>query len=171
MLIGITGYARVGKDTVANRLVTKYDFTRIGFADKLKQLARLIDPEVDELLNIVTWEEVKQVTKYRKLLQDLGNSARIVLGDTVWIDAVMTNIDKHQHVVIPDVRYPNELEAIKDYGGYVVRVKRPGVGPFNQHITETAQAAFEVDYTLNNDMSINNLNFNVDEMVIELRNI
>ena len=168
MLIGITGYARTGKDTVANRLVTEHEFTRIGFADKLKQLARMIDPEIDQLLNIVTWEEVKQITRYRKLLQDLGNSARIVISDTVWIDAVMSNINKHKNVVIPDVRYPNEFDAIKNANGYMIRVKRPGVGPLNDHITENIHDTFTVDATIINDSSISTLNFMTDEMVYEL---
>ncbi len=49
-----------------------------------------------------------------------------------------------QHVVIPDVRFQNEIDAIKKAGGYVVRVTRSGAGLSGSaaaHVSETEGAA------------------------------
>ena len=45
-------------------------------------------------------------------------------------------------VVVPDVRFRNEVEAIRKVGGYVWRVERPGAGlkgATGAHISETGQ--------------------------------
>ena len=44
MIIGLSGYAQVGKDTVANILVEHYGYTRIGFADIIRKAAYILDP-------------------------------------------------------------------------------------------------------------------------------
>lgn len=167
MLIGLTGYAGVGKDTVANYIAENYGFTRIGFADKLKELARMIDPDLDALLNVVDWEIAKKVPKYRRFLQDLGNSARLVLGDQVWINQVInSNIE---NVVISDVRYANEFDAISQNGGILIRIIRQGVGPLNAHITETGHDQLPVDYTIDNGLFLGELYDVVEAVMSEIR--
>jgi len=52
---------------------------------------------------------------------------------------------------ITDVRFPNEAKAIKDKGGIIVRIERPGFGPVNDHFSETALDNYQFDYTINND--------------------
>ena len=44
MIIVLTGYARSGKDSVAKVLVEQYEFTRVAFADKIKDLLVEMDP-------------------------------------------------------------------------------------------------------------------------------
>jgi dephospho-CoA kinase len=38
MIIGLTGYAQSGKDTVANILVENYGYQRVAFADPIRAL-------------------------------------------------------------------------------------------------------------------------------------
>ena len=55
-----------------------------------------------------------------------------------------------QPIIIDDVRFTNEAEAIRDVGGIVVRIIRPGLTPMN-HESETEQQYIFADYTLIND--------------------
>ena len=47
MIIGLSGYAQSGKDTVAEILVEEYGYTRVAFADIIKQAVYLLDPIVN----------------------------------------------------------------------------------------------------------------------------
>jgi hypothetical protein len=123
-IVGLAGYAGSGKDLSANILCDRFNYERRGFADALKALATTIG-----------WDGRKDDTG-RRLLQELGVGARDVLGADVWVDALMRDLPGR--VVITDVRFPNEVEAIWDRGGVVVKVVRPGVGPARGHVSETA---------------------------------
>ena len=46
MIIGLSGYAQVGKDTVANYLVEKYGFVKVSFADPIREALYKLDPKV-----------------------------------------------------------------------------------------------------------------------------
>lgn len=46
MIIGLCGYARAGKDTVARVLVEEFKFVKIAFADPLREMALAIDPMI-----------------------------------------------------------------------------------------------------------------------------
>lgn len=54
ILIGLTGYATVGKSFVANLLKEKYGFYVISFADPLRQVARLVDKKTEYCDEIYT---------------------------------------------------------------------------------------------------------------------
>lgn len=121
MLIGLSGYAGSGKDTVGNILVDHFKFTRVAFADKLKVVARRLhywNGEKDDL--------------GRLHLQTLGQVVREELGEFVWVNAALEQVDKwlfssvgeNEDFVVTDVRYPNEIEAIKVRGGQIWRVVR-----------------------------------------------
>lgn len=122
-IVGIAGYAGSGKDRAADCLVA-LGYERRGFADALKRLAGAIG-----------WDGRKD-DPGRALLQNLGVGARDILGADVWVDALMRDLPAR--VVITDVRFPNEVAAIRDHGGVVVRIWRPGVQPARGHVSETA---------------------------------
>ena len=46
MIIGLTGYAQSGKDTLANILVENYGYTRVAFADKIREFLYEVNPMV-----------------------------------------------------------------------------------------------------------------------------
>lgn len=122
LIIGIAGYAGVGKDTVADLL----GYPKVSFATALKNdlaplIARLgIDPTVRE-----------QKEKVRDLYVEYGRTARSI-NPRFWIDRIRKEIDWTQHaVVIPDVRYWNEVLWIKEQGGCWFWLKRDGVEPRN----------------------------------------
>ena len=172
-LIGLTGKKRSGKDTVAARLVERHGFARVAFADPLKEAALGLDPliwiENDEmgplkaagwrvplgpcerlssLVAAVGWEHAKEVREVRRTLQRYGVAIR-ALQPEFWVDQGLAKaealLDAGTSVVITDVRFPNELDAIGARGGFHVHVDRPGVDTSDPHPSETALEPFYDD--------------------------
>jgi hypothetical protein len=173
ILIGLSGYARSGKDTAAEVLVSEYGFTRIAFADKLREVLYKLDPvvgfqgnvfkmtifpkRVSEVIDQYGWDGYKETeygSEIRSLLQRLGTEAgRETLWDSIWVDATLNNLSPEGKYVVTDCRFPNEAQAILDKGGEVWRVSRRGVGPANTHASETSLDGWDFDKHLLNDSS------------------
>lgn len=175
-IIGLSGYAGAGKDTAAAELLFNNDYTRVSFADPIRALALEVNrdiviypgepqwemfaveegrPVIRPLVQVLRrldgdWTEAKRIPAVRKHLQALGVGVRDVLGDTVWVDTAMRNLPDGP-IVVTDCRFPNEAQAIKDAGGYVVRITRPGVDAANAHITDTALDDWNFDAHLINE--------------------
>jgi hypothetical protein len=173
-VIGLSGYARAGKDTVASIICEYANFEQRSFATPLKAMLAALDPRiggrrrVSDLLCFHDWEGAKGNPEVRRLLQRLGTEAgRRILGDDIWIDTLF-----HAHssgrIVVSDVRFPNEAEAIKDRGGIMVRISRPGYGPVNGHPSETALDSFDFDAHIMNDGSIDDLHGSVAPLIDEV---
>lgn len=177
-LVGLIGKKRVGKDTFAAVLVEEFGFARVAFADPLKQMALTIDPIISPLyfrgldsLRITDavgqdgWEHTKDTyPEVRRFLQRLGDGVR-QFDPEFWVRAGMQHAEYLRHdqpygdsgdyapatpVVITDVRYPNEADAIREAGGTLVRIVRPGVDDGDTHPSETALGEYAVDYTVSN---------------------
>lgn len=163
-IIGLSGYARAGKDTVADILCSRYGFTRVAFADKVRELAQDIDPILDNngtrlhsYLKWHGWEDSKAHPEVRHFLQTLGVAVRNTLGPFAWVQAAM-NDRPPSPVVFSDVRFPNEADAILLKGGEVWRVTRPGTGPVNHHISESAMDDYPtIARHINNDGTLEDL--------------
>ena len=163
--IGLVGYSQSGKDTVANILVKNYGYTRVAFADKIREFLYGLNPMVacsptgylQDLVNLVGWDAAKQEPQVRRLLQDLGNSARKTIDENVWVTLALGNIDVNQRVVITDVRFENEAMMIKLMGGQLWRVKRVGVGPVNDHVSESELEGYKVNQIFVNNGTIEDL--------------
>ena len=129
MIIGI-GYKRgSGKDTVAEHLVETHNFRRRAFADSLKAAARAIFGWDDRHLHGDLKESVDPYwgMSPRWALQRMGTEAmRRNVADDVWIRSLRRHmIDSPQSDwVIPDVRFINEIKAIREWGGVLWRVDR-----------------------------------------------
>ena len=164
-LIGLTGYAQSGKDTVASILVEKYGYTRIAFADKIRDFLYGINPMVacsptgylQDLVNLVGWDKAKQEPQVRRLLQDLGISARELLDENIWITTALGKVDKDARVVVTDVRFENEAMMIKLMGGQLWRVKRVGFGPVNEHVSESELDGYKLNQIFVNNGTLEDL--------------
>lgn len=87
---------------------------------------------------------------YRSLLQILGTEAiRNNVHPNTWVNALFSGYHG-QNWLITDVRFPNEADAIKAYGGIVVRVNRPGILQSN-HPSETMLDDYQFDEIVIND--------------------
>lgn len=130
MIIGISGKAEAGKDTIGDFLVRTHGFHRVASANALKRIAT----------NIFGWDGIKD-QKGRQFLQELGCAVRNY-RPTYWIDQALQEIQRQEssfgnkNFVITDVRFKNEAELIRKSGGQLWRVNRPGI-PMLDHYSET----------------------------------
>jgi hypothetical protein len=99
---------------------------------------------------IIDLSEMRPMT-VREFLQKLGtNGLRNGLHDNVWVNALMADYDDNSNWIITDTRFPNEAKAIKDKGGIIIRIDRPGVSPINTHPSETGLDNWKFDYKIAN---------------------
>ncbi len=158
-IIGLSGKAGSGKDTVARYLVEKYDFEAEWFAKPLKLY---IGGAIFGLKHHQLWGKQEDKEKIdpryglspRQILQMAGMKLREIYPN-IWVNKLFDNIVRLDRVVIPDVRYVNEVEAIRKAGGEVWRIERDGAGASTSelanHVSET-----ELDDYLYFDEIINN---------------
>lgn len=182
-LIGLMGRAQAGKDTAARALV-EAGWKRVAFADPLRRLAYRTDPIVEALhgggtahvrlswlVDRLGWDQAKQFPDVRRLLQRLGaEGVRTVIGDTTWIDLAAETIRRHREarvpVVVTDVRFSNEVDAVRALDGIVVEIVRPGHTPVaSSHSSETEQAAVTPDALIVNDGSAQDLQTRIRVLV------
>lgn len=151
------------------------------FAGKLKQIASIItgvpvdkfeDQEFKKTNMPECWDKPQQSGRYkalkpmtyRQFLQEIGtNAMRDNLHSNVWVSALFSDYNTSSRWIITDTRFHNELEAVKSIGGITIRVVRPGVKQDN-HSSETDLDDAEFDYTVINDVSI-------DDLVVKIRRI
>lgn len=164
MILGLAGYARCGKDTVAQILIENHGFERIAFADPIREFLLGINPILDKgnrlstLVEEYGWEIAKAQTEVRRLLQDLGVSARELIDPLVWVNAAVKKMDDpSKNYVITDVRFENEAETIKGLGGEIWRVERPGVTAVNSHVSESNLGTWEFDRYIHNSGTLEDL--------------
>lgn len=182
-IIGITGYAQHGKDTVAGVLMRELGYSRIAFSDKLKEALLVLDPIVRPLVTAgpggqgyqgygkrlseeirqVGPERAKECAEYRRLLQVMGTEVgRNLLGEDVWVAALgrEPGVYGERKVVIPDLRFQNEADWVHRMHGEVWRVLRtaPGGGDFDNgvgksHPSERDVASIRTDQSFHNGSS------------------
>jgi hypothetical protein len=162
MIIGLGYKARSGKDTIADYLVRVHNFKRIAFADSLKEACRQIFSFTDAQLYGDQKEVVDpywEVTP-RYVLQRVGTECmREGYDKDIWIKSVDNKIKgSGDNWVITDMRFPNEAEAVKRWGGYLIKVDRPtsgATGGIVAHASEFAMDSFEHwDYVIQNNVNI-----------------
>ena len=179
MIIGISGKAGSGKDTAAKMLEVLYanpdisyedfankryknfaDIQIVHFADSLKETAQV-------LFRIGEWETNTQEGKkttinwigktVRELLQGIGQGLRDAIDPNLWVKILFANTEDWSNYIIADVRYPNEVYAIKKRNGILIRIDRKGAGAGN-HSSETALDNYkEWDVHIENNGSIEDL--------------
>lgn len=140
MIIGFVGLIGAGKDTAADYLVNFHGFRRDSFANTLK----------DAVANVFGWDRTllegrtKEAREWREqpdewwsnrlgknitprwVLQYWGTEVcRHGFHDDIWIASLENKMRKTgDNIVISDVRFPNEIAAIHNAGGKVIRIKR-----------------------------------------------
>lgn len=110
--------------------------------------------------------EDKELLTPRKLLQELGTEICRQIHPSAWINALFVDYTskKHDKWVISDVRFPDEVQAIKDRGGIVIKVNRD-VGD-DQHESEKALDGYtDWDYVIDNNGTIEGLVDQVETML------
>lgn len=102
------------------------------------------DEQKNELVDC--WWENKRLTA-REVMQFVGTNIFRKMQNNVWADATIHKIhnEKPPVAVVADCRFPNEVTAIKNAGGVVIKLMR---NPFNSdHESETALDGDNYDYS------------------------
>lgn len=178
MIVGLSGYARSGKDSVAEILVNDYGFTRLAFADAIRDMLYDMDVivacsptgRIAGLVDLVGWDKAKETNEVRRLLQNLGVAARTRVNENIWVQAVLRKMKPESDYVITDVRFKNEADAIQAFEGHMWRVTRPFVFPVNDHISEIDLDDYnDFDFHLHNDKGLKELKETVEFLIQEMR--
>lgn len=170
MLIGLTGRAGSGKDTVYETLAETYAedmiVERRSFADPLyESAAAALGVTVEDLRewkrdpSILVEVRRNKMSAYdplarqtvRQYLQRYGTEAhREVFGEDFWIEAARLKDHPGRLVCVTDVRFPNEATAVHRAGGYVVEVVGPGEAGAGGHASEEPLPGDLVDFIIPN---------------------
>ena len=186
--IALMGRAGSGKDTVARYLVQVYGYRRIAFADPLRSMALAVDPIIsadaevggavtrvvraDRLSDVVGrlgWEGAKRhYPEVRRFLQRLGlEGVREHLGDDTWVEIAIAEISRiradRMPVVVTDVRFRNELDALRRWNFLPVWVERPGVAD-SDHASEAELHPWDATVVITNDQDPERLGRRVAEV-------
>lgn len=136
-----------------------------AFADKLKECASLILGVSRESFEYNSFKESfttlplsnkeGEPMTNREFLQYFGTEVGRNIDKDLWIKALMYSYgrDKESHWIIPDVRFPNEADAIRNAGGVLWKIEREGSGAGN-HISEKLIDNIRVDIIIENNLDM-----------------
>ena len=207
MIIGVCGFIGSGKDTIADYLVGFHGYRRDSFAGTLKDAVAAVFGWDRELLEgrtpearswreqVDTWWATRLAMPNltpRWVLQYWGTEVcRRAFHDDIWIAALEARLSRRSdNTVISDVRFPNEIQSIRNAGGKIVWVKRGelpswyGVAlaannnppqpnasskilkDLGVHVSETAWVGTKFDYEIDNNGTIEELYTNIKNLVL-----
>ena len=138
------GKSRAGKDSVANIILNLDNkFSKYSLASPIKKL-------MNELFD---WDErhadgeLKEVVdpywgiSPRMVYQTFGTDfARNMIHTDIWVMKAYKEFEKRKYIIIPDIRFPNELEILikNNKNAILIHVDRPDMKEIteNAHISE-----------------------------------
>jgi hypothetical protein len=165
-VIALCGTAGAGKSTIADYLVSDLGYTRIKFADGLKNMLRSLGLDEDEI------EGSRKEKPCALLCGKTPRHAMVTLGTewgrnligpdfwtTIWRERVATVLNSGGRVVVDDMRFPNEADAATDAGAFRMRVVRPMslMGLSSGHVSESFITMLPVDAEITNDDGVDEL--------------
>lgn len=222
-IIGLVGFIGSGKNSVADILTENLGFYRESFAGPVKDAVADIfgwdrpmlegDTEASRVFRETPdefWSKSmgKEFTP-RLAMQIMGTEVgRQIFHQDLWVDSLEQRVNRklsmdavfrqESHIVISDVRFPNEIDRIKKMGGSVFRVVRGSEPEWyttaltdnefiklsldkepnitlgmkknypNIHYSEWAWIGHEVDGMISNNGTLDELEINVKQLVLDL---
>lgn len=177
MRIALTGQKGSGKDTVANYLKKNYGFTKLAFADPIRDAVKNIfqldtDSEYDKFKRTRCFWEQEHQFDGRHAVREIGMLMRSY-DEEQFCKYIQHKIidDQIEYPVITDLRFDNELKLVRYLGCKVVKI----IGKdqhIDLHITERGFSDDQCDYVIDNrEFEITLLENKVDLMMKELYNV
>jgi hypothetical protein len=176
-LIGLAGPAQSGKSTTADA-ITSFGYTRLRFADPIKRALRAILEASGMTPATITRHldgdlkeaplDVLEGRTARYAMQTLGTEwGRELIGPNLWVNITMSLTRKilsaGGNVVIDDVRFWEEVGAIRDLQGMMIEITRPGVSYNSSHKSEDGLNGFEL--SLDNTGSEQDLHRKIQQII------
>ncbi len=182
----LTGFARSGKNTVADILSDKYGHPQIAFADPVREALLALNPIIrldliDELeeggfgnmyrvahladiVERVGWEGAKKYEDVRVGLQRMGTEVgRNMFGLNVWVKKALEKVRDMGPVVFTDARFDNEAIVIKVRTKSEVWKIDRGLHPLNNHSSESGISPQYIDKVIPNMGTVEQLRVAVME--------
>jgi len=165
-LIGLSGKAGSGKSTAANYLRRVYGYHQFAFATALKDTVGTAFGFTEDHLHGDLKEEIdpRWGVSPRWCLQWLGTEVLRSRFPDIWIRHLrqdildFLSINGQRRIVVTDVRFRDEAEALKRMGAVLIRIERPAAGAragVLGHISETALDTWaEWDHVIHNTGSL-----------------
>jgi hypothetical protein len=141
------------------------EFKKTNLGPEWNKTVRIFGDHYDG--HVEDWTDVEKPMTVRDFLQKLGTDGlRDGLHVNTWVNALMADyepvaFEQPSNWIITDTRFPNEAQAIKDAGGIVIRVDRPGVSAINAHPSETGLDNWDFDHKIMNGSDMVSLLFTV----------
>jgi hypothetical protein len=173
LLIGLSGKAGSGKSTVGDYLTGAHGYEQFAFAEALKEVVGLAFGFEEEQLYGRRKEAVdpRWGVSPRWCMQWLGTEVLRARWPQIWIYHLrreildFLSVNGQHPVVVTDVRFQDEAEALKRIGGVLVRLRRDQeqrieacATGFPEHISETDLDGWKGwDYVIQNNGSLQDL--------------
>lgn len=192
-LIGIGGKLRAGKDTVADYLVEKHGWVKLGMSDPLDVALQKQDPWIrilpsehlnaggkrpifrlySDIRDTLTYVESKEIEDVRRNLQGLGTEVgRELIGEDTWVNVadsmIYSLLSEDQKVILTGVRFPNEVAMIEKYeNGSTWYVERQLLtsDTIAGHASETSVSADDFSTVIDNSGTLEELYDKVDRLI------
>lgn len=174
MLIGLTGKARSGKDTVAKYLNENYEMVLYAWADPLKKAcSEMFGVPLNFFYDDALKEEIipEWGISPRVMAQKLGTEGgRELFFNDIWIRRGEVEYMKYQNsdFVITDCRFPNEANWIRSSGGYVIHIERDSIPDsvgVSNHASEAGVDIEESDFVINNNGTLDELHIRIKNLI------
>lgn len=169
-LIGLTGFAGTGKDTVRQILERQHGYTGLALADPLRHMLTALLLQSGQSTSYINLRELKEEVipalgvSYRYLMQTLGTEWGRAIHPDFWTRIAQSRLDQlrtetfgPQAYVISDVRFESEAQWIRSQGGVIWRVYRADAAPVRAHQSETEMIRMMHDEEIANNGTIDAL--------------
>ena len=158
-IIGLTGPAGCGKDTIAKFFVDICSYHRYALADPIKEVMNPLFGWDDRHGFGDLKERVDPIfgVSPRYVYQTFGTEyCRSFLGSDIWIKIATQRMGGYSHVVIPDIRFENEADWVRKHGK-LWHIKRDRIRGVNPHVSENGVEFKPGDFVFENNMPLNDL--------------
>jgi len=151
MIFGLCGLKGSGKTLVANYLNSEHGFRSVNMKDGLitemkERLSDTLDALASHYGADIDWLFQNKPFIMRELMQNYGTEVRRGDNPDYWVNQWIESIRDGGNIVCDDIRFPNELSALRNEGGLLIRVKMPELKEDLAHESEQHQQDFDEDF-------------------------
>lgn len=176
MIIGITGKKGSGKNAIANILESEHGFLVRALADPIKwAISEIFGWSLIAMDDRKFKEEIDPEfgVSPRQVMQDMGTEwgqfhlcemfpeFAKVTGRNLWVKRLLQDYYEdyyeEDYLAVPDVRYLHEVEALREYGAYIIKVIDPRIESTDTHLSETELDQIKPDVTIYNSGTLDDL--------------